>query len=118
MSTPISRYRGFLASPRLKIAAILCIAVGLAAVSALLTFAQGVLSRPLPFPEQDRLVRVWVEEPTVVSQDAVAGPLIVPGPGPLLPAAAAMKMPASRAARKAWESASVQGSLDGPPPTE
>ena len=54
--------RSLFRSPRLAVAAILCFAVGMAAVSAMLTFARGVLLRPLPFPEADRLVRVWVAE--------------------------------------------------------
>ena len=57
-------FRALRRTPRLSLAAILCFAVGLAAVSAILTFARGILLRPLPFPESDRLVRVWGKDLT------------------------------------------------------
>jgi len=50
-------------SPRLALGAVLCIAVGTAATSAALTLVSATLLRPLPYPEADRLVRVWLEEP-------------------------------------------------------
>lgn len=49
-------------SPRLAVAAVLCIAVGTAATSAALTLVSATLLRPLPFPEAERLVRVWWTE--------------------------------------------------------
>lgn len=52
-------------SPRLSIAAVLCIAVGVAAASAALTLVSATLLRPLPYPDADRLVRVWLERPGV-----------------------------------------------------
>ncbi len=61
--------------------------------------------------------RLWVTAPTDSNQGELAGEPIVAGPGPALPAEVATKIPASRAARKASESASSQGLL-GPPPME
>lgn len=50
-------------SIRHHIAAILCIALGLSVTSAILTLVSSTLLRPLPFPDSERLVRVWsVEE--------------------------------------------------------
>lgn len=50
-------------SLRHHVAAILCIALGLAVTSAILTLVSSTLLRPLPFPDAERLVRVWsVEE--------------------------------------------------------
>jgi hypothetical protein len=45
-----------------SVAAVACIAIGLAAVTAVLTLIQATVLRPLPFPEPDRLVRVWAAQ--------------------------------------------------------
>ncbi|HMB53420.1 MAG TPA: ABC transporter permease [Thermoanaerobaculia bacterium] len=50
-------------SSRLSLAAVLCIALGTAATSATLTLVSSTLLRPLPFPDAERLVRVWLHEP-------------------------------------------------------
>ena len=50
-------------SPGLAIAAVLCLALGAAATTAVGTLISALLLRPLPFPDADRLVRVWFEEP-------------------------------------------------------
>jgi predicted permease len=42
--------------------AIACIAFGTAAVAAVLTLVNATLWRPLPFPQPERLVRIWVAE--------------------------------------------------------
>jgi putative ABC transport system permease protein len=57
--------RGLVRSPALTIAATLCTAIGVAATTAVATLANSVLLRPVPFPDADRLVRVWLEEPGV-----------------------------------------------------
>ena len=57
--------RGLLRSPALTIAATLCTAVGVVATTAVATLANAVLLRPVPFPDADRLVRIWLEEPGV-----------------------------------------------------
>lgn len=57
--------RGLVRSPSLTIAATLCAAIGVAATTAVATLANAVLLRPVPFPDADRLVRVWLEEPGV-----------------------------------------------------
>ncbi|HUG97663.1 MAG TPA: ABC transporter permease [Gammaproteobacteria bacterium] len=46
-------------SPRLAIAATLCIAVGIGATVAMLTLVNAALLRELPYPESGRLVRLW-----------------------------------------------------------
>ena len=50
-------------SPGLAIAAVLCVGLGAAATFAVGTLIGALLLRPLPFPEGERLVRVWFEEP-------------------------------------------------------
>lgn len=57
--------RGLVRSPALTIAATLCTAVGVAATTAVATLANAVLLRPVPFPDADRLVRIWLEEPGI-----------------------------------------------------
>lgn len=57
-----SALRRLARSPRLSLAVVLCIAVGTAATTAALTLVSATLLRPLPYPEADRLVRVWLQE--------------------------------------------------------
>ena len=54
--------RSFRRSPALAIAAVLCLALGAAATSAVGTLIGALLLRPLPFPDAERLVRIWFEE--------------------------------------------------------
>jgi putative ABC transport system permease protein len=56
-------FRSLRRSPRLAVAAVLCLALGAAATSAVGTLVSALLLRPLPFPHSDRLVRIWFEEP-------------------------------------------------------
>ena len=46
-------------SPRLAIAATVCIAGGIGATVAMLTLVNAALLRELPYPDADRLVRLW-----------------------------------------------------------
>lgn len=57
-----SALRRLARTPRLSLAAVLCIAIGTAATSAALTLVSATLLRPLPYPEPDRMVRVWLQE--------------------------------------------------------
>jgi predicted permease len=56
-------FRSLRRSPGLSLAAVLCLALGAAATAAVGTLVGALLVRPLPFPDADRLVRVWFEEP-------------------------------------------------------
>ncbi len=51
--------RGLARTPRLAVAALLCVAIGIAAVVAIITLVNAALLRSLPYPEADRLVRLW-----------------------------------------------------------
>lgn len=51
--------RGLARTPRLSVTAMLCVAIGIAAVVAIVTLVNAALLRSLPYPEADRLVRVW-----------------------------------------------------------
>lgn len=58
----INVYRSLRRSPGLALAAVLCLALGAAATTAVGTLISALLLRPLPFPDADRLVRVWFAE--------------------------------------------------------
>ena len=51
--------RSLLRTPRLTFAAFACIAIGIAATMSSVTLINAALIRQVPFPEPDRLVRVW-----------------------------------------------------------
>jgi putative ABC transport system permease protein len=48
--------------PRLALAAVACIALGVAATQSVFTLVNALLLRPVPFPAAERLVRVWLSE--------------------------------------------------------
>lgn len=51
--------RLLLATPRVTMAALLSLALGIGATAAIFTVVNAVILRPLPFNEPDRLVAVW-----------------------------------------------------------
>ena len=55
--------RSLLRSPGFAITAFLLITIGIGANAAIFTLADFVLVRPLPFPESERLVKVWEKHP-------------------------------------------------------
>lgn len=59
-------------SPRLSVAVVLCIALGMAATAAVATLISLTTYRDLPFPDAERLVRIWNTETGTDQQDALA----------------------------------------------
>ncbi|HZD32469.1 MAG TPA: ABC transporter permease, partial [Candidatus Angelobacter sp.] len=55
--------RSLLRSPGFAITAVLLVTIGIGANVAIFTLADYVLVRPLPFPEPERLVKVWEKHP-------------------------------------------------------
>ena len=52
-----------LKSPGLALAAILSLAIGIGANTALFSVVNGLLLRPLPYPDPDRLALIWLHSP-------------------------------------------------------
>jgi putative ABC transport system permease protein len=63
-------------TPALAVAAIACIGLGTAATSTVATLVSATLLRPVPFPDAERLVRLWLEEPQVNSRVPLSIPEI------------------------------------------
>ena len=55
-------FRSLTRAPGLTAAAVICLALGSAATTAMATLVDVAMLRTLPFPQADRLVRVWLEE--------------------------------------------------------
>lgn len=51
--------RSLMRSPGFATVAVLCLALGIAATASIFTVVRGVLVRPLPYPESDRLVAIY-----------------------------------------------------------
>jgi putative ABC transport system permease protein len=51
--------RAFLRAPRFTIPAVLALALGIGATSAIYSIVRGVLLKPLPYLEPDRVVSIW-----------------------------------------------------------
>jgi putative ABC transport system permease protein len=51
--------RAFLRTPRFTIPAVLALALGIGATTAIFSVVRGVVLKPLPYPDQDRVVVIW-----------------------------------------------------------
>ena len=62
--------RGFRRAPLFALVAIISLAIGIGANSAIFSVVNGLLLRPLPYPDADRLAVLWLRSPGVnIPQD-------------------------------------------------
>src|SRR5262245_20721882 len=55
--------RTLLRSPGFAAVAVMTLALGIGANSAIFSFVDGAMLRPLPYPDADRIVQVWEKPP-------------------------------------------------------
>src|SRR5688572_9375741 len=67
--------RGLVRSASFTIVAVATLAIGIGATTAVFSVVDGVLLKPLPYPESDRLVAVWHDAPGAPGLTAVGGGL-------------------------------------------
>ncbi len=63
-------FRAFSRAPRFTVPAVLALALGIGATSAIFSVVRGVMLKPLPYRDPDRIVSIWE---TNVSRNQHAG---------------------------------------------
>jgi predicted permease len=67
--------RGLLRAPLFAIVAVLTLGIGTGANTAVFSVVDGVLLKPLPYPEPDELVSIWHDAPGAPGLTAISGGL-------------------------------------------
>ena len=76
LTTILQALRSVRRAPALGIAAVLCIGLGASATTTVSTLVSATLLRPVPFPDAERLVRIWFDEPGVNARVSLSIPEI------------------------------------------
>ena len=63
--------RSLARTPSFTVAALLCLALGIGATSAIFSIVNAVVLRPLAYPDSNRLVRIYTEFPTFQTEDCI-----------------------------------------------
>ena len=71
--TSASHFAGLLKAPAITLAAVLTLALGIGATTAIFSVVEGVLLRPLPYPDEGRIVRVARHRPCDGAGARIAG---------------------------------------------
>ena len=64
-------FRAFSRAPRFTVPALLALALGIGATSAIFSVVRGVMLKPLPYRDPDRIVSIWENRSTATDRATI-----------------------------------------------